>query len=459
MRDAGISSLRTAVALRDDDAARHEFSTDFGGMIRRVPSAVVTPRSPEDVRRTVDFACRARRPVAVRGAGHSQAGQSLTDGGILLDMTSLDRVGEIRDGAVRVQAGATWRKLVRRARAAGQVPTVLTTNLDATIGGTLSMAGFGTSSHRYGAQADNVDELVVVTGDARQLRCSRTENPVLFDCVRCGLGQFAVITEARVRLRRRLPNLRTFRLAYDDIHALMLDQRQAISDDRFEHIAASCVSRVAGIERLFARSSPFTKRLYVMSLAAEFDREFDADVALAGLEHGRLLGTQDGSTGDVLLGTDRPGSGTRKDRSLAHPWIEGILPWRNAGRGVAEILAELPSALPPDTEVLLWAAPGNRFGAPMLARPAGEWLMGLAVLPAVEPMTLARLLPGLEAAGRRLTAMGGKRYLSGWIDYDHERWRAHFGDLWPRLVESKQAFDPHGVLNPGFVRFRPTASD
>ena len=94
----------------------------------------------------------------------------------------------------------------------------------------------------------------------------------------------------------------------------------------------------------------------------------------------------------------------------------------------------------------------------MLALPAGEWLMGLALLPAVKPMALARLLPGLEAAGRRLTAMGGKRYLSGWIDYDREQWRAHFGDLWPRLVEWKEAFDPHGILNPGFIRYRPTRS-
>ena len=454
MRVVDITPLRAAVAVRTDDEGRAAASTDFGRMVRKVPRAVVTPRSPEDVRRTLDFACRARCPVAVRGAGHSQAGQSLTDGGLLLDMTGLDRIGEIRDGAIRVQAGATWRKLVRHVRARGHLPPVLTTNLDVTVGGTLSTGGLGASSHRHGAQTDNVDELVAVTGDARRLRCSRTENPALFDCVRCGLGQFAVITEARIRLRRTLPDVRTFLLAYDDIEAHMHDQRRLVSDDRFEYIASACLPRAAGLERLLARGSRFAARRYVMSLTAEFDRELDAGDAPAGLR-GRLLGVEDGSARDVPFGLDRSGPGTGEDRSRAHPWIEGILPWRDAGRSVAEVLADLPADLPADTAVLLWSARRDRFGTPMLALPAGELLMGFAVLPAVKPAALPRLLPGLEAAGRRLTAMGGKRYLSGWIDYDHEQWRAHFGDLWPRVVKWKASFDPRGILAPGFIRYRP----
>ena len=455
MRAVDITPLRTAVALCDGDEGREAASTDFGRMVRKLPRAVVTPRSPEDVRRTLDFARHTRCPVAVRGAGHSQAGQSLTDGGIVLDLTGLDRIGEIRDGAVRVQAGATWRKLVRHVQARGYLPPVLTTNLDVTVGGTLSTGGFGASSHRHGAQTDNVDELVAVTGDARQLRCSRTENPALFDCVRCGLGQFAVITEARIRLRRALPDVRTFFLAYDDIEALMQDQQQVVSDDRFEYIASACLPRAIGIERLLARGSPFAERRYVMSLTTEFDGACDSDRALAGLHGGRLIGVEDGSARDVPFGLDRSGPVDRADRRLAHPWIEGILPWRNAGRRVAEVLADLPPALPTDTAVLLWAARRDRFGTPMLALPAGELLMGFAILPAVKPAALPRLLPGLEAAGRRLTTMGGKRYLSGWIDYDHEQWRAHFGDLWPRVVEWKAAFDPRGILNPGFIRYRP----
>ena len=458
MTDVDISALRTVVALRDDDEGRAAASTDFGRMVRRMPRAVVRPRSPEDIRRTLDFASRERCPVAVRGAGHSQAGQSLTDGGIVLDMTGLDRIGEIRGGAVRVEAGATWHQLVRHVQARGHRPPVLTTNPDVTVGGTLSTAGLGTSTHRHGAQTDNVDELVVVTGDARQLRCSRTENPALFDSVRCGLGQFAVITEARLQLRKVLPNVRTYLLAYDDIEAFMQDQQQVIADDRFEYVTTTCVPRPMGIAGLLAGRSPFAARRYVTSLTTEFDREPDVDGALAGLRGGRLVGVEDGSARDLLLGLNGSDPRSRGDRCLAHPWIEGILPWRDAAHCIDDILADLPFALAIDNAVLLWSAHRNRFGSPMFALPDGELLMGFAILPALKPTALAELLPGLEAAGRRLTAMGGKRYLSGWIDYDHEQWRTHFAELWPRVTEWKATFDPASILNPGFIHYRPAQS-
>lgn len=451
----GIAALRGRVTVLDDGASREAAGRDFGGVVHRRPAAVVVPRSPEDVRRTLEFAGLHRRPVAVRGAGHSQAGQSLTDAGLVLDMTGLDGIGELRDGAIRVQAGATWHKLVRHVHPRGFLPHVLTTNLDVTVGGTLSMGGFGTSSHRYGSQADNVDELVVVTGDARILRCSRARNSELFDCVRCGLGQFGVIVEARVRLRGTRPRARSFHLAYDGLEELLRDQRQAMLDGRFEFISSTAVPRGAGLRNLLAGRSIFRDRSYLLTLTLESDRDSGTDAALAGFDGGRLIGTRDVSLRDVVSGPERAAHSGPGDGDLAHPWIEAILPWRGAERCVEEILDELPASLPLRTSVILWAAPRDRFDAPMLALPDAEFLLGFGLQPATAPAALPRLLPALEAAGRRLEASGGKRYLSGWTSYDHDEWRTHFGDLWPRLLEWKAAFDPHRILSPGAIRYEP----
>ena len=86
-------------------------------------------------------------------------------------------------------------------------------------------------------------------------------------------------------------------------------------------------------------------------------------------------------------------------------------------------------------------------------RPPGEFLMGVGILPAVAPQFLPEVLPRMTAASQASTMMGGKRYLSGWIDFDHAAWKAHYGEKWPAVVEAKRKFDPHGILNPGFIKY------
>jgi hypothetical protein len=52
--------------------------------------------------------------------------------------------------------------------------------------------------------------------------------------------------------------------------------------------------------------------------------------------------------------------------------------------------------------------------------------------------------------------MGGKRYLSGYIDWTPEEWQEHFGDQWEPFCALKRKYDPGSVLNPGFVPFPRT---
>src|SRR5208282_1288915 len=93
-----------------DDATRDVVATDFGRIIVRRPQVVVCPASTEDVARVMKFAARNSLPVAPRGGGHSQTGQSLSDQ-IVLAMTSLDKVTRVAEDSVTVQAGIKWRAL------------------------------------------------------------------------------------------------------------------------------------------------------------------------------------------------------------------------------------------------------------------------------------------------------------------------------------------------------------
>ena len=179
--------------------------------------------------------------MTIQGAGHSQNGQSLSEDGILVDMKGLNKIGDIEDSEIRVQGGVRWRDLVERACDGGYLPPALTTHLTVTVGGTLSVGGLSISSHLYGSQVDNVTELGVVTGEGRLLRCSVDANSALFDAVRCGLGQFGVITGARIRLRKALPNVRTYGLLYEDVDSLMHDFEMLAREQRFQYLDGWCL--------------------------------------------------------------------------------------------------------------------------------------------------------------------------------------------------------------------------
>lgn len=151
-----------------DPGDREARSRDFGRMIRKVPKAVAMPQSAEEV---ASIAGEKRR-IAVRGGGHSQGGQSLTDGGLLLDTTRLDRVRPLDSELVRAQGGARWGKVVDALAGTRRLPRVLADSGELTVGGTLSTGGIGTTSHRYGTQVGQVEQLEVVTGTGERVRCS-----------------------------------------------------------------------------------------------------------------------------------------------------------------------------------------------------------------------------------------------------------------------------------------------
>jgi cytokinin dehydrogenase len=84
-------------------------------------------------------------------------------------------------------------------------------------------------------------------------------------------------------------------------------------------------------------------------------------------------------------------------------------------------------------------------------RPGGENLIGFGILPAVPPRFWPMVRPLLDNASRMSVLMGGKRYLSGHVDFTPEEWQAHFGERWAPFVAAKRRYDPDGILNRGFV--------
>lgn len=154
----------------------------------------------DPLRRPVRSAAERGRPFAAQGQRHSVFGRAQVRDGVVADMGRLRTVHAVEPDRVVVDAGATLREVLAATLPQGLAPPGLPDYLDLSVGGTLVVGGVGSAISRVGVLTDNVLELRVVTGRGERLTCSPTSNPRLFDAVRAGLGQVAVVTRATLRL-------------------------------------------------------------------------------------------------------------------------------------------------------------------------------------------------------------------------------------------------------------------
>src|SRR5512147_1628009 len=129
-----------------DEETLAEVQTDFGRLVASAPAAVAVPSSTKDVCTLIKTAASEGWAVTTRGMSHSQSGQSLSQGGILLDMGSLNRIERVGRHSAWVQAGALWSDVARVALEDNLLPPVFPSFLDITVGGTVSVGGLGASS-------------------------------------------------------------------------------------------------------------------------------------------------------------------------------------------------------------------------------------------------------------------------------------------------------------------------
>jgi hypothetical protein len=157
MRD---ESWLSPVLQRDVERRTREQGAGFG------VQAVVRPISEEGVIQLARIAARRRIPLIPRGAGTSNFGLLVPEGGgLIVDFRGLAGDPQVRHGAVRAPAGTLQGHMEKEARARGwELPVLSTTYAIATIGGWLCGGHAGIGSVMHGAVWDgSVDAIRVVT--------------------------------------------------------------------------------------------------------------------------------------------------------------------------------------------------------------------------------------------------------------------------------------------------------
>jgi FAD/FMN-containing dehydrogenase len=186
--------------VRPGDPSYDQSRKVWNGSIDRHPALVARCTGVPDVIAALAFARRTGLVVAVRSGGHSFPGLSVCDGGMVIDLRSMNRIRVDPDaGTVRAQAGVLLGELDRATQAFGMaVPTGSVT--DTGLAGLTLGGGFGWLMRKYGLTIDSLLSVEVVTADGDIVHASEAENSDLFWGVRGGGGNFGIVTEFEYRL-------------------------------------------------------------------------------------------------------------------------------------------------------------------------------------------------------------------------------------------------------------------
>jgi hypothetical protein len=185
------------------DAAR----TIPNAMIDRRPAIIARCAGPADVIACVRFAREHELLVAVRGGGHSVAGKSVCDGGLMIDLSAMKGIWiDPTRRRVLAQTGLKLGEFDRETQAFGLATTLGVVSATGIAGLTLG-GGWGHLHAKYGLAIDNVVAADVVTADGRLLTANASENQDLFWGVRGGGGNFGIITSLEYRLHEVGPVL------------------------------------------------------------------------------------------------------------------------------------------------------------------------------------------------------------------------------------------------------------
>uniref|UniRef100_A0A0D9UXQ3 cytokinin dehydrogenase n=1 Tax=Leersia perrieri TaxID=77586 RepID=A0A0D9UXQ3_9ORYZ len=495
--------------LRTDPNATVPASTDFGNITSAMPAAVLFPDSPTDIAdllRAAYAASPARAPLTVsfRGRGHSTMGQALAGGGVVVNMASMGgggggggaaRINVSEDGAY-VDAGGeqTWIDVLHVATARGGVaPRSWTDYLHLTVGGTLSNAGVSGQTFRHGPQISNVLELDVITGHGETVTCSKAVNPDLFNAVLGGLGQFGVITRARIAVEPAPSRTRWLRLLYDDFAAFSSDQQRLIAASPRSHDApatpwsyvegSAYVSGSRGAAGLAASlanagflSDADVARLLALAAARNATALYSIE---ATVNYGGNYSTWTAAEVDVAvakaIGEMRFEAGFVFTRDVAyeefldrvrgeevaldkvgmwrvpHPWLNLFVPAsriadfdRGVFKGILQGAANIAGPL------IIYPVNKSKWDPAMSAvTPDEEVFYVVSLLFS----SVANDLDFLEAQNKKilrfcdLAGIGYKEYLAHYTIRGD--WVRHFGANWDRFVQRKDKYDPKKLLSPG----------
>jgi FAD/FMN-containing dehydrogenase len=174
----------------------------WNGLIDKRPAAIIYCTGSDDVVAALGFARSNGLPISVRSGGHNVAGNSVCEGGVVIDLSRMKEIFvDDERRLASAQAGLSLAEFDSATQVCG-LATTMGVNGDTGIAGLTLGGGFGKLGRRFGLACDNLLAAEMVTADGKLVRASADENPDLLWGLRGGGGNFGIVTRFEYRLHR-----------------------------------------------------------------------------------------------------------------------------------------------------------------------------------------------------------------------------------------------------------------
>jgi FAD/FMN-containing dehydrogenase len=186
--------------ITPDDATYDQARAVFYRSVDRRPGVIVRPTDAAGVSRVVSLARETGSELAVRSGGHSLAGHSVSEGGIVLDLSDLKALEiDVQGRTAWAQTGQTAAEYTAAAAEQG-LATGFGDTGSVGIGGLTLGGGVGFLVRKHGLTIDNLLAAELVTADGELLSVDAESHPDLFWAIRGGGGNFGVATRLQFGL-------------------------------------------------------------------------------------------------------------------------------------------------------------------------------------------------------------------------------------------------------------------
>ncbi len=200
--------------IQPGDSSYDESRKVWNAMVDRCPAIIAQCKNADDIINAVNFARENELVVAVKGGGHSVAGRSVCEGGLMIDLSGMRDVKvDPQKKIAHVSGGATLADLDAATQEHGLATTGGLVSETGVAGLTLG-GGIGYLARKFGLTVDNLLAVDVITADGKLIHASDEENPDLFWAVRGGGGNFGIVSSFQFQLHEVGPDVLTAQIFY-----------------------------------------------------------------------------------------------------------------------------------------------------------------------------------------------------------------------------------------------------